>query len=213
MAQDNVFRLETENTTYLFRVTKFGHLEHIYYGPRIDIGSHALDLTLWLMDNYQPKYAVGTVYHKFNHQRNTGNAWGDWNPEEFTVEDSAFGFVVMENGATIIIESSWALNSLEVLEAATLLCGTKAGADMFDGLRLNGVRNGRPYVTKPDFSAGGVAFYEGVSRKPEVLEQLSFLHAVLGEGEVMVKPEEALVVTQILEGIYESAKTGKPVYF
>lgn len=182
-------------------------------GPLIDIGTHALDLTLWMMDNYKPKYAVGTVYHKLNKQRNTGNAWGDWNPEEFTVEDSAFGFVVMENGATIILESSWALNSLENLEAATLLCGTEAGADMFDGLRINGVRNGRLYVTKPDFSAGGVDFYAGASSKPEVLEQLSFLNAVLGKGELTVKPEEALVVTEILEAIYESAKTGQPVYF
>jgi predicted dehydrogenase len=182
-------------------------------GPLIDIGSHALDLTLWLMENYRPKYAVGTVYHKLKNHINTGNAWGDWNPAEFTVEDSAFGFIVMENGATIIIESSWALNSLEVLEAATLLCGTKAGADMFDGLRFNGVRNNRPYVMKPDFSTGGVDFYEGAGRKPEVLEQLSFLHAVLGEGELMVKPEEALVVTEILEAIYASAKSGQPVYF
>lgn len=182
-------------------------------GPLIDIGTHALDLTLWMMDNYKPKYAVGTVYHKLNKQKNTGNAWGDWNPEEFTVEDSAFGFVVMENGATVILESSWALNSLENLEAATLLCGTEAGADMFDGLRINGVRNGRLYVTKPDFSAGGVDFYAGASSKPEVLEQLSFLNAVLGKGELTVKPEEALVVTEILEAIYESAKTGQPVYF
>jgi len=182
-------------------------------GPLIDIGTHALDLTLWMMDNYKPKYAVGTVYHKLNNQKDTGNAWGDWDPEKFTVEDSAFGFVVMENGATIILESSWALNSLENLEAATLLCGTKAGADMFDGLRINGVKNGRQYVLKPDFNAGGVAFYEGTSSKPEVLEQLSFINAVLGRGELTVKPEEALVVTQILEAIYESAKTGKPVYF
>lgn len=182
-------------------------------GPLIDIGTHALDLTLWMIDNYKPKYAVGTVYHKLNDQRNTGNAWGDWDPEKFTVEDSAFGFVVMENGATIILESSWALNSLETLEAATLLCGTRAGADMFDGLRINGVKNGCQYVLKPDFNAGGVAFYEGTSTKPEVLEQLSFINAVLGKGELTVKPEEALVVTQILEAIYESARTGKPVYF
>ena len=84
---------------------------------------------------------------------------------------------------------------------------------MFDGLRINGVRNGRLYVTKPDFSAGGVDFYAGASSKPEVLEQLSFLNAVLGKGELTVKPEEALVVTEILEAIYESAKTGQPVYF
>ena len=42
----------------------------------------------------------------------TGNAWGDWDPKEFTVEDSAFGFITMENGATIVLESSWALNTL-----------------------------------------------------------------------------------------------------
>ena len=51
---------------------------------------------------------------------------GDWDPEKFTVEDSAFGFVVMENGTTIILESSWALNTLDVGEAKTTLCGTKA---------------------------------------------------------------------------------------
>ncbi len=30
---EQVFRLTTANTSYWFRVTKFGHLEHIYYGP------------------------------------------------------------------------------------------------------------------------------------------------------------------------------------
>jgi predicted dehydrogenase len=182
-------------------------------GPLIDIGTHALDLTLWMMDNYKPKYAVGTTYHKLNDQKNTGNAWGDWKCEEFTVEDSAFGFVVMENGATIMIESSWALNSLENLEAATILSGTKAGADMLDGLRINGVKNGLQYVTKPDINAGSVAFFEGASAKPEVIEQFTFINAVLGKGELTVKPEQALVVTQILEAIYESAKTGKPIFF
>lgn len=33
-------------------------------GPLIDIGTHALDLTLWMMDNYKPKYVVGNSYHK-----------------------------------------------------------------------------------------------------------------------------------------------------
>lgn len=31
----NDFRLDTENTTYLFRKSKFGHLEHVYYGRRL----------------------------------------------------------------------------------------------------------------------------------------------------------------------------------
>ncbi|HHT07654.1 MAG: Gfo/Idh/MocA family protein [Christensenellales bacterium] len=182
-------------------------------GPLIDIGTHALDLTLWLMDNYKPKYAVGTTYHKLNKDRNTANAWGDWDVDKFTVEDSAFGFVVMENGATIMLSAAWALNTLDVEEATATLSGTKGGADFHDGLRINGVRHGRQFVEKPDLRAGSVAFYEGASADPQDLEQLVFHNAIRGKGELTVKPEQAIVVTQILEAIYESAKTGKPYYF
>lgn len=34
--KDNVVRLDTSNTTYMFRVTRFGHLEHVYYGALLD---------------------------------------------------------------------------------------------------------------------------------------------------------------------------------
>ena len=183
-------------------------------GPLIDIGTHALDLTLWTMNNYKPKYVVGTVYHKLNNDRETGNAWGDWDPEKFTTEDSAFGFIVMENGATIDLSASWALNTLDVEEARTMLCGTKAGADMHNGgPPINGVKHGRPYVPAPNMKKKGVDFYEGSSDDPKVMEQRVFVDAVRGEGELTVKPEQAFVVTQILDAIYQSAKTGKPVYF
>ena len=108
-------------------------------GPLIDIGTHALDLTLWLMDNYQPKMVVGTTYHKLSHKRKRGQRVRSRGiPKKFTVEDSAFGFITMQNGATINLEASWALNTLQVDEAKTTLCGTEGGADMIGGLRLNG---------------------------------------------------------------------------
>ncbi|MDD4711369.1 MAG: Gfo/Idh/MocA family oxidoreductase [Eubacteriales bacterium] len=182
-------------------------------GPLIDIGTHALDLTLWMMNNYEPNYVVGTTYHKLNKNTGTANAWGDWEPDEFTVEDSAFGFIVMKNGASIMLSSSWALNTLEVEEAATVLSGTKGGADMHDGLRINGVKHGRQYVEKPDLTANNVAFYEGACESMQVNEQRAFIGAVRGDSKLVVLPEQAIVVTRILEGIYESAKTGKPVYF
>ena len=182
-------------------------------GALIDIGTHALDLTLWMMDNYKPKYCVGTTYHKLSNQTQTANAWGDWNPEEFTVEDSAFGFVVMENGATVIIESSWALNTRERGEAKTVLCGDKGGADMNDGLHINGVCNDKQYVTKVQLDADGVDFFSGDTISDRELELRTFVDAVLGKGELTVLPEQAAAVTRILEGIYQSAKTGKPVYF
>ncbi len=182
-------------------------------GPLVDIGTHALDLTLWTMDNYKPKYAVGSVYHKLNGDTDQGNAFGNWDPEAFTVEDSAFGFVVMENGATVVLESSWALNTLDVNEAKTVLCGTKAGADMEDGLCINGVRHGRQYVEKPQLDAGSVAFFDGAQLDAADLEQMVFADAVEGKGELTVKPEQALTVTRILDAIYESARTGRPVFF
>ncbi len=182
-------------------------------GPLIDIGTHALDLTLWMMNNYKPKMVVGSVYKKLGNQTETGNAWGDWNPEEYTVEDSAFGFITMEDGSTIVLESSWALNSLDVDEAKTTLCGTKAGADMKDGLRINGVKYNRQYIEKPDLNVGGVAFYDGEAEREADIEARLWIDAVINDKEVVVKPEEAMVVTQILEAIYKSAETGKPVFF
>ena len=181
-------------------------------GPLIDIGTHALDLTLWCMNNYKPRMVVGASFRKLADQTDTGNAWGDWDPKEFTVEDSCFGFIVMEDGATISLESSWALNTLDVIEASTTLCGTEGGADMRDGVRINGVKHGKQYTLKPDLSAGGVAFYDGASGKPEEIEAKMFVDAINKGTEPSTLPEQAAVVTRILEAIYESAKTGKPVY-
>ena len=182
-------------------------------GPLIDIGTHALDLTLWLMDNYKPKMIVGTKYKKLGDQTQTANAWGDWDPEKNTVEDSAFGFIVMENGATISLESSWALNIADPNEAVTLLAGDKAGADMLNGLRINYVKNNRQVVETPDFKTGGVAFFEGRGNgSPAELEAKAWINAVINDTEPPTKACQALVVTQILEAIYKSAATGKPVY-
>lgn len=182
-------------------------------GPLIDIGTHALDLTLWMMNNYKPKYVVGNVYHKLGSRKDAANAWGSWDPEKFTVEDSAFGFVTMENGATIVLESSWALNTLQEGEAQTTLCGTEGGADMMGGLRINGEEYGKLFTKNPSLGAGGVAFYEGREENESDREARLWIECIINDTEPVVKPEQALVVTQILEGIYESSKTGKPVFF
>ncbi|WP_099159569.1 Gfo/Idh/MocA family protein [Virgibacillus ndiopensis] len=182
-------------------------------GPLIDIGTHALDLTLWMMDNYKPKSVMGSTFHKLGKRENAANAWGPWNPEKFTVEDSAFGFITMQDGATITLESSWALNSLDVDEAKCSLSGTEGGADMKDGLRINGENFGKLYTTHVDLTAGGVAFYDGDEESDAELEARLWIESIVNDTEPVVKPQEALVVTQILEAIYESARTGQAVYF
>ena len=236
----NRFRPECQ---YLKKVVEAGDLGDIYYaraqairrravptwgvfldaenqggGPLIDIGTHALDLTLWEMDNYEPAMVVGSVFRKLADNENAANAWGSWDPKKFTVEDSAFGFIRMKNGATIYLEASWALNTLDVHEAKTILCGDKGGADMMGedgGLRINGEKYSKTFVTEPDLKMGGAAFFDGVTGgSPAEIEAAMWIDHVLDDSKPLVtKPEQAFVVTQILEAIYTSAQTGKPVYF
>ncbi len=183
-------------------------------GPLIDIGTHALDLTLWLMDNYDVDYVVGNSYRKLGDRENSANSFGPWDPKKFTVEDSCFGFITMKNGATISLESSWAINLADYQEAASILAGTEAGADMSDGLRINGEKNGRMYTWKPDLKAGGVDFFEGGNEeKPSDRECRCFYEAIENGTAPLVTPQQAYTVTRILEAIYESAATRKPVYF
>ena len=188
-------------------------------GPLIDIGTHALDLTLWEMDNYEPAMVVGSTFRKLADTENAANAWGSWDPKKFTVEDSAFGFIRMKNGATVVLESSWALNTLLVDEAKTILCGDKAGADMLgpegNRLRINGEKYSRMYTTLPELKVGGADFYTGSGdATPADLEARMWIDHVRDDAKPLItKPEQAYVVTQILEAIYTSSKTGKPVFF
>ena len=129
------------------------------------------------------------------------------------MEDSAFGFVVMEDGATISLESAWALNTLEVREARTLICGTKGGADMLDGLRFNAVEGGRQIVKNIDLNVGAVDYFSGnAGGRPEEREAYQWIHSLIDNKDACVLPEQAYCVTQILEGIYESARTGDIVF-
>jgi len=105
----------------------------------------------------------------------------------------------------------------------TMLCGTKAGADMFppEGpvvrtsdwqaapayhVRVNGENNGKLYIQ--NYTMGGTFLADG--GKPEQfvggMKELDvWLKAVRGQDELVVKPEQAYMVTRILEAIYESA--------
>lgn len=176
-------------------------------GPMIDLGSHALDIVLWLMDNYRPVSVTGTAFHQLGRRKDAVNEWGPWDPERFTVEDSAFSFIKMENGATIALEASWALNTLQTGGPKVMLCGTEGGADMEDGLRLNGELAGRLYEQKIDMKNGAAA------ENPADMEARLWIDSILNDTDPVVKPEQALVVTEILEAIYESSLTGKTIYF
>lgn len=189
-------------------------------GPLIDIGTHALDITLWCMENYQPVSVMGSVFEKLGHRQDAveGNLFGPWDPETYEVEDSAFGFIKMKNGATIFLESSWALNLKDSREAATTLCGTKAGAEMIGGMSQQGYdlvineTTGGILMEKNISDAGAIAFFESQNGGSEADKECSqWLRSILDNKDPLVKPEQAFVVTQILDAIYQSAAAGKEI--
>lgn len=189
-------------------------------GPLIDIGTHALDITLWCMDNYKPVSVMGSVFEKLGHLKEAteGNMFGPWDPDKYEVEDSAFGFIKMENGATIFLESSWALNVKDSREAATTLCGTKAGAEMIGGMSQQGYdlvfneTTGGLLTEEHISDTGSIAFFEGsTGASPEVRECKQWLEAIRNDTEPLVKPQQAFIVTEILDAIYRSAREGHEV--
>ena len=195
-------------------------------GPLIDIGTHALDLTLFLMNNYDVDYVVGTSFEKLGRlldpehqgQVNYRGEHDSWNNETYDVEDSAFGHIKMKNGAVINLRASWAINMVGETgannEAHATLAGTKGGLyTLEDRVRLNHVVANQPSVT---YVGNKVASYiPGFSQGPAPLSKEAdiWVKALRGEGELFVTADQAYCVTKILDAIYQSSKTGKPVYF
>jgi predicted dehydrogenase len=200
-------------------------------GPLIDLATHTLDLALWMMDNYEPTTVLGSTFNKLGKIGSGANIMGPWDPDKFEVEDSGFGLVKFKNGATVIVESSWALNQvIAQQDAVVVLCGTKAGADMFPEtgpgiltrdfdrdrnfpVRVNGENNGKLYIQ--NYALGGSFISSG--EKPEFYpgmykEQEVWYNAVRNGGELVIKPEQAYTVTLILEAIYESSNRGDVVH-
>lgn len=198
-------------------------------GPLIDLATHALDLTMWMMQNYEPDTALGSTFDKIGKMGSPANSMGPWDPATYEVEDAAFGYVRFKNGAAVMIESSWALNMIISNEAMTLLCGTKAGADMFPPagpivrtaeaqssrayhVRVNGEKNGKLFIQSYSMGEAFIGSGQTETFAGGYKEMLTWINAIRGEGELVVKPEQAYVVTRILEAIYQSAAKGDVVH-
>lgn len=174
-------------------------------GPLIDLGVHRLDLALWLMGYPKPTWVLGATYDPI--ARVAAQASG----KAFDVEDLASAYVKFENGATLVVEASWAAHIQEAELMETRLLGTKAG------LLQRNVNAG--YAFEAFIYSDGVGAASGAQLnthiQPPSTPAMSAMHdyaeAILNDRPHPAPGEEGLVVMELLDAIYASARSGDPV--
>jgi len=170
-------------------------------GPLIDLGVHRLDLALWLMNYPKPTWVMGSTYDPI------ASAKAKAEGKKFDVEDMAVGLIKFENGATLEIEASWAANIKEREHMSTRLLGTKAG------LLQHNVNEGYEYEAEFYVEREGCQ-YDMKLHPPVPQANSSMFHyvdSIINGKPNIATAEEGIIVMEILDAIYKSAKTGKPV--
>lgn len=159
-------------------------------GALIDIGVHALDCVWWLMNSPRPVEVMGTSYSHFGHLV----------PDDikYDVDDATFAQIRFENGATIILETTWALNLPG--DNYIKVSGTKAGASL-SPFTLYTEEDGKE-LDKPLNAPSINSFDEEVKH---------FVGCIVDEKEPISSAEQGIMLMQMLDGIYESAQKGRSV--
>jgi predicted dehydrogenase len=174
-------------------------------GPLIDIGVHMLDLALWLMGNPKPVSVYGTTYAAFGPEKKGIGSWGTPNWDGvYDVEDLATALIKMDNGATLSLEVSWAVNMASDNQPFVHLMGTEGGASI--------VGDKGTLLTETFDQAIDVDVK--VPSEPESARvQLSkhFIECIRENKQPINSVMSGLTNNLILDAIYESSKTGKEV--
>ena len=176
-------------------------------GPMIDIGVHALDLALWFLGHPEPESVYGVTYRKFGNRSGIYNPWGSWDPQKYDVEDSAFAMIRFRNGTTLQLECSWALN-IERSMSQTILAGTEGGAQLHP-FKIFQEKHGTILDVVPP--EGVTEGQSGQDVPNHVHEVRGFIKAVREGTAPLVRPEEALMVSKIVDAIYASDASGESV--
>ncbi|MFC7393429.1 Gfo/Idh/MocA family protein [Scopulibacillus cellulosilyticus] len=168
-------------------------------GCLIDFGCHSIDLAMWLLGNPKPVHIIGKTYNELSKTPNQVNIWGKIDHTAFDVEDHATGYVLFDNGCSLLLEASWAANIEEDIESISL-SGVDGGVNVFP-FQVNQSKHGMLLNSEANWLPG--------NSDPGLRQAENFVNSCLGLEEPVVKPEEAIQVSQIIEMIYKSSEQGK----
>jgi len=160
-------------------------------GVFLDLGIAMLDLILWML-NFPPVYRVSAKMYA---------------QKTKSVEDSCVGFIEMKNGTSVILETSWSLQS----EQDYFYCDFfgSEGSAMINPLRINKQLHGNLVNVTPAKIDSPANLY----KKSYENELKHFIGAVRQFHPVISSGEEAVQRMEIVDAVYQSAARGKEIIF
>lgn len=170
-------------------------------GPLIDMGIHMLDAAMFVLGFPKVKKVTAKSFQKIGTKKSMGT-FGSWDPTKYTVEDSLFGFIELENGGLIELDTSFALH----IKPENML-----NVDFFGDLAGGSLYPAEIYTD----NAGEFELLANKEKPDENKHENSmkaFVDSVLGEREVeLANAEQGYRIQKIVESLYESAEKGESV--
>ena len=182
-------------------------------GPLIDLGIHVVDMALYAMGNPKVVAVSANTYAEIGPQ-GKGNwpmAGGRFQPQEnigFEVEDLATAFLRLENGATLLLEASWA-SFTEVNDAFGIqVYGSLGGGRIFS----------EGYADKETLTLFHEIGGTTSDSMPRLVPRSGHAEIIKGfvDGIVDGKPvspdgREGLERVRLIDAVYKSAELGKEI--
>lgn len=180
-------------------------------GCVIDLGVHVIDEARYLMGNPKPVSVYATVAKKLDRTPYTkaiGYRSSDADPEgkdKNDVEDFAHATVRFDNGAILVLETSYNLNTPDEPDGSRVeIYGTKSGA-ITGPLRFFSDRDG--HLSKFTFADLAPESFDTIFQK----EMAHFVDCIQNGTTCRNTAEDGVMIMKILDAIYASGATGHEV--
>ncbi|MBR5060268.1 MAG: Gfo/Idh/MocA family oxidoreductase [Clostridia bacterium] len=179
-------------------------------GPLIDLGVHVIDFSRYLMGNHKPVSVYGATFDKLKDRPDVRKAGGYFSSDAsgsdiYDVEDLACGLIRFDNGSMIAIDAAFSLNQRSDRGDMEFF-GTKGGARITDRVELFSQQSG--YMTNTE-----LCFPTSFDFNGSFLAEIKhFVDCITVPGTKCISPaDDGIILMEILDGLYESARTGHEV--
>jgi predicted dehydrogenase len=185
-------------------------------GPVIDL-PHMMDLALHFMGYPEPAWCLAGIFYDFMDNKAFKGPWGipDAAKGVTDVESACHGMITFKTGQTLMVRCSWA-EFVEREIVTVRFQGTKAGGKVertfdSDGLDATSIDSCRLFTEEYGYQVNRDIITEKDESMGRIGQAANFIEAITGKEKALSTPEEALTLMKIIDALYESAKTKKPV--